>query len=159
MVTQYQSTQANSCSCLCFLQLHPCLLPCPSKERGKELAQLACPTAGSNVVLMFWAALLHWCALFVAQLRWRRHRLMSDPNHPPTASVLCSTSLHLGGELESSPPSLPLSPKASASFSYSSRLDSLAFTEFLRFCLELFKTWRPEACTAHRSVKLCGQNP
>lgn len=53
---------------------------------------------------------------------------MSDPNHLPTASIHCSTSLHLGGEMESSP-SLPLSLKASASF-YLSNLDSLAFMEF-----------------------------
>lgn len=79
---------------------------------------------------------------------------MSDADHLPTGSFLCSTSLHLGGELESSPCSLPLSPKASASFFYSPSLDSLAFIEFLRFCLELFKTWTPEAYNAHKSVKL-----
>lgn len=83
---------------------------------------------------------------------------MSDPNHLPTASILCSTSLRLGGELESSSSSLSLSLKAPASFFYSPSLDSLAFIEFLSFCLELFKTWRPEAYTAHKAVKLCGQN-
>lgn len=54
------------------------------------------------------------------------------------------------------PLSLSLLLKAPASLFYSSSLDSLVLRGFLRFCLKLVKTWRPEAYTAHKSEKLCG---
>lgn len=57
------------------------------------------------------------------------------------------------------PPRLSPSLKAPASLFYSSSLDSLALIGFLRFCLKLVKTWRPEAYAAYKSEKLCGWIP